>query len=113
MAKAVLKGGLDALRTLKLAHTAAVEAGEIIASGGQVLVACNAYEADEEGAYVFRGPIEVPKQSALAIGARVVCYFDTSAEEADTTDTNVKMGIARKAAAAADTTVLVELAENT
>lgn len=112
MAKAVLKGSLGTLRTLKLAHTAAVEANDIITSGGHVLVACNAYEANEEGAYVFRGPVEVPKQAALAVAAGAVCYFDTSANEADTTNTNVKMGIARKAAAASDTTVLVELAEN-
>ncbi len=112
MATAVLKGGLDSLRTLKLAHSAAVEDGEIITSAGHVLVACNDYAADEEGVYVFRGPVEFPKQASLAIAAGAVCYFDTSAEEVDTTDTNVMVGIAKKAAAAADTTVLVELAEN-
>ncbi len=112
MAKAVLRGGLDTLRTLKYAHSAAVEAGDVISVNGQILVACNAYDADELGAYVFRGPVEFPKEAALAIAPGEVCYYDTSAGEADKTNTNVKIGIARKAAAASDTTVLVELAEN-
>lgn len=113
MAKAILKGALAVMRTLKLAFTAAVEAGEVIVSGGLVLVAGNAYAADEEGVYIFRGPIEAPKEASLVVASTAVLYWDESAGCATTTATdNIKMGIARKAAGAADATVLIELAEN-
>ena len=113
MAKAILKGALAAMRTLKLAFTAAVEAGDVILSGGHVLVAANAYAADEAGIYVFRGPIEAPKQASLVVASTAILYWDDTAGCATTIATaNTKMGIARKAAVAADTTVLIELAEN-
>ncbi len=113
MAKAILRGGLDATRTLKLAHTAEVEAGDVIVSAGHVLVATNAYAADVEGVYIFRGPVEFPKTAPLAIAAGDVCYWDVADGEINKTATdNTKAGIAKKAAASADTTVLVELGEN-
>lgn len=112
MAKAIPCGGVNQLRTLKLAHTAAVEAGEVIVSSGQVLVAVNPADANAVNTYIFRGPVEVPKQAALAIAAGAVCYWDAAAGEADTTDTNVKTGICTEAALAADTVVLIELGEN-
>ena len=84
----------------------------MIVSNGQVLVACSTAEADTEAAYIFRGPVEVPKEAALAVAAGDVCYWDSAAGEADKTNTNVKAGICIEAADAADTVVLIELGEN-
>ncbi len=63
MAKAILKGGLKETRTLKHTHNAIVEDGEILVVNGQVLIATNAYAADVEGVYAFRGPVEFPKHN--------------------------------------------------
>lgn len=113
MAKAVLKAGLKDTRTLKYAHTAAVEDGDVIVVNGQVLVATNAYAADAVGVYAFRGAVEFPKVAALAIAPGEVGYWDVADGNVNKTATdNTKVGIARKAAAAADTTVLIELGEN-
>jgi len=112
MAKAVARGGVTTNRTLKLAHSAAVEAGDVIVSNGQVLVAVAAAEADAENAFVFRGPVEFPKEAALAVAVGDVCYWDSAAGEADKTNTNVKTGICIEAAEAADDVVLIELGEN-
>lgn len=113
MAKAVLRGGLGELRTLKHAHTSAIEANDILVVNGQVLVACNDYEADEEGAYVFRGPVEFPKEAPLVIATGDVCYYVAGNGNVNKTSTaNTKVGTPRKAAASADTVVLIELGEN-
>ncbi len=112
MAKAVSRGGVNQLRTLKYAHTAAVTSGDVIVANGQVLVAIGDYDADEEGVYIFRGPVEFPKEAALAIASGEVCYWDGAAGEVDKTDTNTKTGICIEAAAASDTVALVELGEN-
>ncbi len=110
---AKIKAGLSTLRTLVLAHTAAVLDGEIIVSAGQVLVAGNAALADVAIAYAFRGPIEFPKVGAQAQPAGTVVYWDATAGNITTTSTaNTRAGIVKKAALAADTTVLVELHEN-
>lgn len=113
MAKAILRGGLDATRTLILAHSAAVEAGDVIVSAGHVLVAANKYAQNEVGVYVFRGTVEFPKAAPLVIAAGDVCYWDVADGDINkTAQDNTKAGIAKKAAASADTTVLIELGEN-
>lgn len=106
------QGGVREHRTLKLAHTADVEQYEVIVVNGQVLVATDAYAADEVGIYIFRGPVEFDKEAALAVAPGEVVYWDGTANEADKTDTNTKAGICKEASAAAATTVLVELLEN-
>lgn len=110
--KAIVRGGVDQVRTLKLAHTAAVEAGDVIVSNGQVLVAVNAAEADAENIYVFRGPVEFPKDNTVAMAAGDVVYFDAVNNNIDKTNTNTKAGIVTEAAAQTATVVLVELGEN-
>ena len=112
MATANPSDGLRELRTLKLAHSAAVEVGEVIVSGGNVLVAVNAAEADELNIYVYRGKVSFPKGAGV-IGAAVAVYWDTAGGEITTTDTaNTRAGITAEAAADADTMVLVDLGPN-
>lgn len=110
--KAIPRGGVNQLRTLKLAHTAAVEAEEVIVSNGQVLVAVNAAEADAENTYIYRGPVEFPKEASLAVAVGDVCYWVAANHNINKTNTNVKTGICIEAALAADSVVLVELSEN-
>lgn len=111
--KAIVRGGVNQVRTLKLAHTAAVEAEEVIVSNGQVLVAVNAAEANEENTYVFRGPVEFPKSPAVAAGVGDVYYFDVADGNVNESATdNFKVGICIEAAAQAATAVLIELGEN-
>jgi predicted RecA/RadA family phage recombinase len=113
MAKAIVRGGLNQVRTLTLAHTAAVEAYDVIVSNGQVLVACNDADANVSNSYVFGGPVEFPKEAALAIAVGDVCYWVAGNGNVNkTAGGNTKAGICTKAAAAADTVVLIELGEN-
>jgi predicted RecA/RadA family phage recombinase len=113
MAKAIVRGGTTQVRTLRYTHNAAVAAGDVIVANGQVLVAVNATDADTEGIYVFRGPVEFPKEAALAVGAGEVCYFVAAAGNCNKTAAgNTKVGICTEAALAADTVLLVELGEN-
>ena len=112
MATATVRDGVNQVRTLKLAHTAAVSAGDVIVSNGQVLVAVNDAAANADNAYIYRGKVEVPKTAALAINVGDVVYWDATNGEANLTNTNTKMGICVEAAAAADSTVVVMLGEN-
>jgi len=113
MAKAIVRGGVNQVRTLKLAHTAAVEAGDVIVSNGQVLVAVNAALANVENTYVFRGPVEFPKEAPLVIAAGDVVYWVAAAGNVNKTASgNTKSGICTQAAASADTVVLIEHGEN-
>lgn len=113
MAKAIVRGGVNQVRTLKLAHTAAVEAGDIIVSNGQVLVAVNDADANASNSYVFRGPVEFPKSTAVAAAVGDVYYFDVADGNVNETATdNFKVGICVEAAAQAATAVLIELGEN-
>lgn len=113
MAKAIVRGGVNQVRTLKLAHTAAVAAEDVIVSGGQVLVAVNAAAANADNSYVFRGPVEFPKEASLAIVPGEVVYWVAANGNVNKTSSgNTKAGICVQAALAADTVVLIELGEN-
>jgi len=113
MALATVRGGVNQVRTLKLAHTAAVTAREVIVSTGQVLVAANAALINTAATYVFRGPVEFPKEASLAIVPGDVCYWVAANGNVNKTSSgNTKVGICVQAAAAADSVVLVELGEN-
>lgn len=107
------RGGVHSNRTRKIAHTAIVVAAEIIVNNGQVVVACNASDADAENAFIFTGPVEMPKKAGLAIAAGDDVYFDADPGEITKTEADgVRAGICLEAAAAADTVVLVELIPN-
>ncbi len=109
---AEIRDGLSNARTMKLAHTAAVNAGDVIVSAGNVLVAVNDAEADEENIYVYRGRVEFPKATG-AIAAGTKLYWDESESEMTSTSTdNTAAGIAIEAQASADETVLASLHEN-
>lgn len=100
------------LRTLRLAHTAAVVAYQTIVSGGQVLVAVSAADADADNIYVFRGRVQFDK-AAEALAAGAVVYWDDTAKNVTATATaNTKAGIVLKAAASGDATCVVMLGEN-
>lgn len=112
MAKGTPRGGVGELKTLKLAHTAAVEKHDVIVSGGNVLIAIDDYAANEEGVYIFRGGASFTK-AAGAIAAATVVYWDNAAGVITTTATaNTKAGITTEAAASTDTEVFVSLREN-
>lgn len=112
MAKGTPRGGVGETKTLKLAHTAAVEKHDVIVSGGNVLIAIDDYAANEEGVYIFRGGASFPKGSG-AIGAATVVYWDSAAGVITTTVTaNTKAGITTEAAASVATEVFVALREN-
>ncbi|WP_305046333.1 DUF2190 family protein [Geoalkalibacter sp.] len=112
MAKAIPRGGVHQSRTLKYAHAGALTAGDVIVANGQVLVAVGDSAAGAVNTFVFRGPVEFPKQSALAIAPGEVCYWVADTHVNKTASANTKVGICTEAAAAADTVVLVELGEN-
>jgi predicted RecA/RadA family phage recombinase len=76
---AIIRDSLANARTLKYAHTAAVEVGEIIVANGNVLVAISAADADEEAIYVYRGRIQVPKTTG-AIAAGEPVFWDPDNE---------------------------------
>jgi len=113
MAKyATPRGGVTENRTLKHAHSAALEATEVLVINGQVTVAVNDSAANADNVFIFAGPVEFDKEAGLAINAGDVVYWDDTAKEIDKTNTNVKAGICKEAAAAGDATVLVELMPN-
>jgi len=56
--------------------------------------------------------IVLPKQAALAINAGDEVWWDTGADEIDTTNTNVNAGYCMEDAAASDSTVRIALINN-
>ena len=112
MAKATFTDGLANLRTLKLAHSAAVEAYEVIVSGGNALAAVNDADADAEDIYVFEGKGLYPKGSG-AIAAGIAIYWDAVAGQMTATSSgNTRAGITAEAALSGDAEVLVFLRPN-
>lgn len=113
MAKGKVRGSINDVRTLKYNNASAVAAGDILVLNGNVTVAAAAASANADGAYVFRGRVEFPKEAALAIAPGEKCYYVTANGNCNKTSAgNTLVGIAVEAAAGADTTVLVELNNN-
>lgn len=113
MATGIIRDSLVNVRTRKDTHGAAVSAGDIVVINGQVLVAVNAALINAENVYAYRGKVEAPKKAALALGSGSVVYWDAgNGVVTDVPDGNTKIGITLEPAAAADTTILVMLAEN-
>lgn len=113
MATGIVRGGAGHPRTLKYTNSSAVAAGDVVVINGNVCVAVNAYAANAEGVYVFRGRVEFPKEASLAIAPGEVGYWVAAAGNVNKTSAgNTKIGICVEAAAAADTVVLMELMNN-
>lgn len=115
--KATPRDGVNGLKTMKLAHTAAVLAGEIIEANSNILVAVSAAEANAANIYIYRGRVGFPKAvgGSTAIAANTKVYWDVSAGVATTssdTGTNKLIGTTVEAAGDSDAEVLVMLAEN-
>jgi len=90
--------------------SAAVSAGDVIVQGDLVGVATHDIAANTLGALAVTGVFQFPKsdQEALTAGAKV--YWDASNTQVTATaDSNKYVGKVVKAAAQADTTVLVRL----
>jgi len=112
---ATLNGGVSRTPGIgKKAHSAAVEAGEVVVINGQVAVAVNKADADAVNSYVTEGPITVKKTLALAINFGDVVYWDNTAKEMNKTSTaNTKAGYCLEdAAATTDASVTIYLKPN-
>lgn len=119
MAKAVPRDSVKNLRTLKYAHSAAVEAGDVIVVNGNILVAVNDADADAENIYIYRGRSAFPKASGVstAIAANTKVYWDVAEGVVTTTSytaiaANALIGVTIEAATDDDTEVLVMQQEN-
>jgi predicted RecA/RadA family phage recombinase len=88
----------------------AVAAGEVIVLGaGLIGIAMQDIAASVLGALATEGCYDVAKEASLVVSVGDDIYWDAAANEADKTATNVFMGKAIRASAAADTTVRVKL----
>ena len=117
MAKAVPRDSLKNLRTLKLAHTGAVAAGDVIVVSGNTLVAVNAADADAGNIYIYRGRSAFPKATGVGSGiaANTKVYWDAAEGVAKTDDeaaANALIGVTIEAATDDDTEVLIMQHEN-
>lgn len=115
--QATPRDGVNNLKTMKLAHTAAVAAGEIIVANGNILVAVNAADANVENTYIFRGRVAFPKATgaSTAIAGNTKVYWNATTGVA-TTDAaagaNKQIGLTVEAAGDNDSEVLAMLGEN-
>ena len=117
MAKAIPRDSIRNMRTLKLAHSAAIESGDVIVDSGNTLIAVNNADADVENAYIYRGRSAFPKATGVssAIAANTKVYWDVAEGVAKTDDesgVNALIGITIEAATDDDTEVLVNQHEN-
>lgn len=114
MAKATGYDSLRNHRTLKLAHTAAVEAGDIIVSNNKVLISISKTDANSDNAYVYHGAVTLPKKSATAFTAlKDRVYWDSANNEiTNIAAGNVPCGYCARNAVSADTTIRVFLDQN-
>lgn len=110
MATGTSRDSLQHIRTLKLAHTAAVAIDEIIVSNSLVLRALSAAAANTANIYQYAGKLEMPKEASLVVSLGAVVYWDATNGCITTTSTgNTQCGFCIEAAAAADTTILIYL----
>lgn len=110
MALGTIVDSISNARTLVLAHTAAVAAGEIIVSNGLALIAVAAKDANVAGVYVYMGKVSMPKAAPLVINVGDKVYFDGSANNITKTAAgNTQCGICIEGAASAATEVVIFL----
>lgn len=107
MATGTLIDSIGNLRTLKLAHTAAVAQYQVIVSaGGLVLIAVNAALISTDNIYAYTGKVTLPKHSGLAIAVGDIVYWDTADDELNKSSSgNTMCGFCVAAAATTDATV--------
>lgn len=109
MAKAARITSSKHYAAIKMAHTAAVEALDIIALDGRVLVALIDAEADVENDYVFECNLEAP-MAAVTISGLEVAYWDNSAGNfTNVVGSNIKCGMFLRDQADTDTECKVYL----
>jgi predicted RecA/RadA family phage recombinase len=100
-------------RTLKYTNSNAVAAGDVVVINGNVCVAVNAYGANAEGVYVFRGRVEFPKEASLAVAPGEKVYWVAANGNVNKTSAgNTLCGIAVENSLTTDTIVLCELQNN-
>ena len=110
MATGIIADSIQNTRTLPLAHSAAVEAGDIIVDNANVLIAINKAAANEKNTYVYMGKCIFPKVAGTAMNPGDKLYWDTTANNVTkTASTNTRCGMCVEAAQAADTTVVLML----
>ncbi len=98
------------IRTIKYAHSTAVELNEIILNNGAVLVAVTAAAISTDNAYMYKGKMSMPKTAALAIDQMDKVYWDDTAKEINKTPTaNTECGYCVDKSLAADTEVVMWL----
>jgi predicted RecA/RadA family phage recombinase len=113
MAQATGYDSIRNARTLLLEHTAEVEASDIIVNNGNVLVAVNDAEANEENSYIYLGKVIAPKVAGTAFNPGDKLYWDESEGEfTKVTSGNTLGGFCVEAAASADTTCVLMLMPN-
>jgi predicted RecA/RadA family phage recombinase len=104
------RDSLQHIRTLKLAHSAAVAIDEIIVSNGLVLRALSAALISTDNIYQYAGKIELPKEPSLAVGLGAIVYWDAGNGRITTTSTaNTQCGFCIEVALTTDTTILIYL----
>lgn len=110
MATGTSRDSLQHIRTLPLAHSAAVAIDEIIVSNSLVLRALSAAAINTDNIYQYIGKLELPKEASLAVGLGDVVYWDATNGCITTTSTgNTQCGFCIEAAATTDTTILIYL----
>lgn len=113
MAKAVISDSIVNTRTLPLAHGAAVEAGDIIVSNGNVLITVNTALINVLNSYVFMGKVTFPKVAGIAMAPGDKVYFDVADGNVNKSPSgNTQAGICIEAALSADTEVVCFLLPN-
>lgn len=91
------------------AHSEAVESGQAIKLGDQIVVACGKYAASEEGEYARGGVHSLPK-AAVAIEKNVKVYWDDTAKKFTNVATdNTLAGVSDAAADSGAAEILVLL----
>ncbi len=102
-----MKNFIQSGQKMTFIAAADVESGEPVVIGDFTGISSGKYATGEEGEMQLTGVYELAKEAALAIAHGDVVYWDGSAKEVDKTNTNDALGVAFKAAAGADTSVIV------
>jgi len=110
MATGIIADSIQNARTLPLAHTGAVETGDIIVNNGNVLVAVGKAAANAKNAYVYMGKCIFPKVAGTAMSPGDKLYWDDTAKNVTkTVSGNTRCGMCVEAALAADSSVVLML----
>lgn len=87
----------------------ALSSGEVVVVGAIRGVAIAAAASGATAQVATEGVFTVAKEAPLVIDEGDLVYWDTTADEADKTNTNEKLGVCVADAASSDTTVQVKL----